>query len=157
MPGRRWSVDDAAAHFAKNPHVKINQVIGSNKADKPRPAPAKQSSNQVSFEKPVLLILVDHLELLGYPPPVAEYMFHEKRRWRLDLAYPDDLIALEYEGGVYTGGRHTRGKGFEDDCEKYNALALEGWWLFRWTYSSVMSGNAAVTTATALEDRRAAH
>jgi hypothetical protein len=55
------------------------------------------------------------------------------RRWRFDIAWPDQKIALEVEGGAYTQGRHTRGKGFEEDCRKYNAAALDGWLVFRMT------------------------
>jgi hypothetical protein len=43
------------------------------------------------------------------------------------------MIALEVEGGVWTRGRHTRGKGFLGDMEKYNAAALGGWCVLRVT------------------------
>lgn len=69
----------------------------------------------------------------GLPEPVAEFRFHPERRWRLDWAWPDWRLALEIEGGVWTGGRHTRGRGFLGDMEKYNALALAGWRLVRCT------------------------
>ena len=39
---------------------------------------------------------------------VKEYLFHPTRKWRFDYAIPDHKIALEVEGGVWTGGRHTR-------------------------------------------------
>jgi hypothetical protein len=67
------------------------------------------------------------------PPPVAEFDFHPKRRWRFDYAWPDLMVALEYEGGTYTGGRHVRGAGFAGDCEKYNAAAALGWIVVRIT------------------------
>lgn len=38
---------------------------------------------------------------------VKEYLFHPTRKWRFDYAIPDHKIALEVEGGVWTGGRHT--------------------------------------------------
>lgn len=43
------------------------------------------------------------------------------------------MIAIELEGGIWSGGRHTRGKGFEGDCDKYNEAALAGWTVFRLT------------------------
>ena len=43
---------------------------------------------------------------------VKEYLFHPTRKWRFDYAIPDHKIALEVEGGVWTGGRHTRPQGF---------------------------------------------
>lgn len=67
------------------------------------------------------------------PQPVREYRFQPPRRWRFDLAWPEQKIAIELEGGIWTGGRHTRGKGFEADCEKYNMAALMGWRVLRYT------------------------
>lgn len=64
---------------------------------------------------------------------VKEYKFHPTRRWRFDYAIPDHKIALEVEGGVWTGGRHTSPKGFLGDIEKYNTATLMGWRVFRTT------------------------
>ena len=65
------------------------------------------------------------------PVPVSELKFHEKRKWRLDFAWPEYKLALEVEGGIHTGGRHTRGVGFTKDMEKYNELTRMGWRLIR--------------------------
>lgn len=67
------------------------------------------------------------------PIPVPEYQFHEVRKWRTDYAWPAAKVALEVEGGVWTQGRHTRGRGFLRDLEKYNELAALGWRLIRTT------------------------
>ena len=64
---------------------------------------------------------------------VKEYKFHPTRRWRFDYAIPEHKIALEVEGGVWTGGRHTSPKGFLGDIEKYNTATLMGWRVFRTT------------------------
>lgn len=92
------------------------------------------------------------------PDPEAEYIFHPTRKWRLDRAWPQPIgVAIEIEGGTWgqlvrcqacgaivtrttkggrtyrvreAGGRHVRGKGFEDDAEKYNALAAMGYMRF---------------------------
>lgn len=71
-----------------------------------------------------------------------EYQFDSKRRWRFDFVWPSRMVAVELEGGMYSGGRHTRGAGFEKDCEKYNAASLAGWKLGRFTSSMVDSGEA---------------
>lgn len=63
--------------------------------------------------------------------PVREYIFHPVRKWRFDYAFPDAKIALEVEGGVYTGGRHIRPKGFLGDVDKYNAASVMGWRVLR--------------------------
>lgn len=76
------------------------------------------------------------------PPPLREYRFDPARRWRFDFAWPQKRVALEVEGGVWSGGRHTRGSGFISDCEKYNTATLAGWKVFRVTGEHVRSGVA---------------
>ena len=80
--------------------------------------------------------------------PVREHQFHPTRKWRFDFAFPDDMLAVEIEGGV--NGRHHRFSGFAKDAEKYNAAALLGWRVLRFTTSMVMSGEAINTTRKAL-------
>ena len=58
---------------------------------------------------------------------VKEYLFHPTRKWRFDYAIPDHKIALEVEGGVWTGGRHTRPRIFRvtpDDLCRLKTLEL---------------------------------
>lgn len=62
-----------------------------------------------------------------------EFKFHPVRKWRFDYAFPEHKIALEVEGGVWTGGRHTSSVGFLNDMEKYNTATLMGWRVFRTT------------------------
>ena len=74
--------------------------------------------------------------------PVREFKFHPVRRWRFDFAFPERMCAVECEGAVWTGGRHTRGSGFIADLEKYNAAAALGWFVFRFDGGAVKSGQA---------------
>ncbi len=74
----------------------------------------------------------------GLPAPVTELVFHPTRKWRFDYAWPAFKVALEVEGGVWTGGRHTRGSGFVKDLEKYNAAACLGWRIIRVTPTDLM-------------------
>lgn len=67
----------------------------------------------------------------GLPAPVAEFRFHDSRKWRFDWAWPDAMVALEIDGGVHTGGRHTRGAGFEEDMNKLSEAAALGWLIVR--------------------------
>ena len=64
---------------------------------------------------------------------VKEYQFHPSRKWRFDYAIPELKIAIEVEGGAWTQGRHTRGEGFIEDMNKYNAAVILGWRLIRVT------------------------
>ena len=67
------------------------------------------------------------------PEPVREHRFHPERRWRFDFAWPEDKVAVEIEGIVWSegGGRHQRGKGFEADCLKYLSAMDLGWRIVR--------------------------
>ena len=76
---------------------------------------------------------------MGLPPPVEEHRFHAVRKWRFDYAWPEHKVALEVEGGVWTGGRHTSGKGFLGDMEKYNHAASAGWRVIRTTPKGLLS------------------
>ena len=61
------------------------------------------------------------------PLPEAEHRFHPERRWRFDWAWPEHKVALEVQGGVWTGGAHVRGARLLKEWEKLNALACLGY------------------------------
>ena len=73
-------------------------------------------------------------------PYQQEYRFRGlcgKRRWRFDFVLGDpDIglkVAVEVEGGIWTGGRHSRGgHWFAADCEKYTQAALMSWNVLRY-------------------------
>lgn len=67
--------------------------------------------------------------------------------WRVDFAVETGRpftprAAIEVEGGVFSAGRHTRGVGFTEDCEKYNWLTEHGWIVLRYTPAMIDSGAA---------------
>jgi very-short-patch-repair endonuclease len=72
--------------------------------------------------------------------PVREYTFHPKRKWRFDFYLPEIKLAVEVEGGM--NGRHQRIGGFTGDCHKYNAAAMMGIVVLRYTTAMVMQGTA---------------
>jgi very-short-patch-repair endonuclease len=76
--------------------------------------------------------------------PEREYMFAKDigRRWRADFAFPEKKVLIEVEGGVWVRGRHNRGQGFINDCEKYNAAAEMGWTVLRYPPEFIESGEA---------------
>jgi len=77
--------------------------------------------------------LAGQLRITGISGWVREYQFHDTRKWRIDVAFPANLLAIECEGFSRggTAGRHQRPQGFMQDCEKYAALAIAGWRLIR--------------------------
>jgi len=105
---------------------------------------------------------------LGLPEPEREYRFGAiaaggtgkglrarlqdagLQDWRFDFAWPDRGFAVEVEGGTWIGGRHTSGAGFEEDCRKYNAAALVGWIVLRYTSGMVESALAITQIEQAL-------
>lgn len=78
----------------------------------------------------------------------AEYKFHPTRKWRFDWKISGANIkskkwvkvAIEYEGGVFTGGGHTRGVIYSGNAEKYNEAALMGWTVLRFTAPMIRAG-----------------
>ncbi len=99
----------------------------------PRPRTVSLVREPVAPEPPAVPVsrFERLLRSVGLPAPVREHRFHAVRRWRFDYAWPEQRVALEVEGGVWTGGRHTRGAGFVGDMEKYNAAVLAGWRVVR--------------------------
>ena len=109
-------------------------------------------------------LFLQQLRIANLPIPTTEYRFAAPRRWRFDFAWPDLKLAVEVEGGTFgrtvqchnchqpvkrrtktgwttvrLGGRHNSGKGFENDCGKYNRAALLGWTVLRYTGSMIRS------------------
>lgn len=87
------------------------------------------------------------------PEPVREHRFHPTRLWRFDFAWPEHRVALEIEGGIWTGGGHTRGRGYREDMEKYNEAALHGWLVLRFTPKQIKFGDAVALLDRALRQR----
>lgn len=71
-----------------------------------------------------------------------EYQFHPSRKWRADFYLTGTRILIEVEGGIWSGGRHTRGKGYIGDMEKYNAATMMGYQVLRFSTEQVKSGLA---------------
>ena len=100
--------------------------------------------------------LLFHMKAVKLPAPRTQYRFAPPRRWTFDFCWPDLMLALEVEGGIWTKGRHTRGKGYEKDCEKYNEAALAGFRLLRVTTGMVRDGRALTVVERAIQAARKA-
>jgi len=64
---------------------------------------------------------------------IREFKFLQDRKFRFDFCWPNNKCAVEIEGGIWSGGRHTRGKGYISDMEKYNLAVLDGWKILRFS------------------------
>ena len=74
--------------------------------------------------------------------PERNHRFDPKRRWRFDFAFHDQRVAVEIEGGTWSGGRHVRPRGYQADCEKYNRAVALGWRVLRYTGDDVTKRSA---------------
>lgn len=81
------------------------------------------------------------LESEGLPIPEAEFQFAHPRRWRFDWAWPEQKLALECQGGTWTGGRHVRGAALLKEWEKLNSAAVLGWRLLYCQPSDLIKTN----------------
>ncbi len=86
--------------------------------------------------------LAFHIKAHKLPEPEREVRWHYPRRWRADFLWIDQKLMVEVEGGTWAQGRHTRGPGFEADCEKYNNATLDGWRVLRVTAKQIDNGDA---------------
>ena len=111
---------------------------------------------EVSFMRAWKLISGD------YPCPKRQHYFHPRRKWRFDFAWEAERVAVEVEGGIRTHpvrcnhcrqmvqrrykkgsqkmvqvyaamGGHLSMTNFQNDCDKYNAAAVLGWRVLRYT------------------------
>lgn len=74
--------------------------------------------------------------------PMTEFKFHVKRKWRFDLAWKSERIAVEIQGGTYSNGAHVRGKRYAEDCRKLNAAQLAHWTVLWFPADLIKSGEA---------------
>jgi hypothetical protein len=95
----------------------------------PRKRPAKLTNPQDA----TTALFLAGLQASGLPRPIPEFRFARPRKWAFDFAFPEQKVAVEVEGGIWTRGRHTRGAGYLADMEKYNRANHLGWRLYRTT------------------------
>ena len=78
--------------------------------------PQKRPPIPVSSDKERLVETFADLWLqLGGQALVRELRFDVHRRWRYDIAHEGARVAIEINGGVWSGGRHVRGAGYLRD------------------------------------------
>jgi hypothetical protein len=75
---------------------------------------------------------------------IREHAFHDKRKWRIDFAWPERKIGVEVHGGIWQGksGGHTSGKGRMRDMEKMNEAKILGWKIIEVCSEHIKSGKA---------------
>ena len=86
--------------------------------------------------------LAFQIKVCNLPIPIREFKFHPKRKWKSDFVWTEQKLIVEVEGGIFSNGRHTRGIGFQNDCEKYNSATCLGYRVIRVTAEHIRSGQA---------------
>lgn len=102
---------------------------------------AKRKSEKT--QAPVNQLVGDLLSMApDVPPFIREYPFAPGRQWAFDVAWPDLMVACEYEGNTWVPGesRHTTGIGYHADVIKYNEAAVLGWSVIRVTADMLRDG-----------------
>lgn len=123
-------------------HVK-SLIPGHDSAPKPKRRPAQRGVlARAGVESELELLLLNRLMLARLPEPERQFKFCPTRGWRSDFAYPAARLLIECDGGAYVQGRHTRGKGFEEDCVKLSTAAALGYRVIRVTRTHIQSGQA---------------
>jgi very-short-patch-repair endonuclease len=78
------------------------------------------------------------------PALTKEVTFYPGRRFRFDYAHKainGFKAAIELDGGVFTGGRHSRGMGQVKDAEKGRLAAYSGWNVIHFTCKCITFEN----------------
>jgi very-short-patch-repair endonuclease len=99
-------------------------------------------------------VVLAYFRDMGLPVPNTEHRFDENRRWRFDFSWYAEKVALEVEGGVWTGGKHGRGSGIVKDIEKYNAATTAGWRVLRVLPKELCTNATIAMLSTALALKR---
>lgn len=111
---------ELAQILANNPDIRLVETIEVKRP----PIPATSGKDKLSQQ------FVRLWELCRGPALVTELRFHPDRRWRFDFAHEASKVAIEINGGIWSGGRHVRGTGYLRDREKVNAATALGWRVF---------------------------
>ena len=113
-------------------------MIGANK---PKRGSKRLKLKGVKIQSEGEVILATALRALNIEFD-QEFKFHPSRMWRADFHLKGKKILVEVEGGIWSNGRHTRGKGYLGDLEKYNEATMMGYQVIRFSTEQVKSGLA---------------
>jgi hypothetical protein len=112
-----------------------------------------------------VLELEAQLVRAGVPAAEREVKFHPTRKWRLDFAWPEWKVAIEYQGGLFAGAK----KGMKDEWKdrashrslagtlrdhwKGNEAQLLGWVVILANAQTVVTGQVLAWAERALVAR----
>lgn len=92
------------------------------------------TAKKPSYKKKLEDSLYGEFKLFGLSLPLRQFLFHPKRKWTVDFAWPDLKIIVEVQGGIFMPkgkGGHNRGAYMEKEYEKHNEAARLGWQVYK--------------------------
>ena len=89
------------------------------------------SKSELEEEFLALFHSMQRIHQIRLPEPEREYIFARPRKWRFDFAWPDLDVAVEIDGGIWSGGRHASPQGLIAQYDKQNAATIRGWKVLR--------------------------
>jgi very-short-patch-repair endonuclease len=95
------------------------------------------------------------LKVHKLPLPEREYECIPDRKFRWDMAWPEHKVAVEIQGGIWSKGAHSSGRGLLRDYEKLNLAQLHDWTVLFVAAEHIESGQAVEWIRDALELRSA--
>lgn len=109
--------------------------------------------------------LMQQIADAGLPMPVTQFKLVSERLWTkhrpprltawwFDLCWPRYRLMVEVDGATWARGRHTRGAGYESDCEKAGEAAERDWTVLRFTGEMVKDGRAVARVRRIIEHRQ---
>ena len=98
------------------------------------------------------LTLAFQIRAAGLITPVVEFKAVPGRRYRWDFAWPEQKLLVEVQGGIWTKGGHSTGKGITRDAEKANLATLAGYRCITVTGDQIKSGQALRWIQAALKE-----
>jgi hypothetical protein len=118
----KFSDEDVSKLLKDNPELEVHDY-----------APKKLPAITVStMAKGVLENKLENmLTVLGAPPWVREFVFLKGRKFRADFAWPEQMVIIEVNGGIFVPkSGHRSVQGLIRDYEKQNLATLDGWSYF---------------------------
>jgi hypothetical protein len=114
----------------------------ANKSTAPSPIAVRVKKGIKSSKQDAVEFLTV-CERAGLPRPELEFYFHPTRKWRFDLAFVREKIAVEIQGGAFIQGAHNSPMSFVKEQEKMNSAAVMGWRIIYRTPSNFLSNETA--------------
>lgn len=98
-------------------------------------------------------LFMQHCLDAGLPHPLTQHLFATSiknkksgigRKWRWDFCWPEIMLAVEINGGIFMNGAHGNPMRILDNMDKLNHGALLGWHVLAFTPDQVLKSTYAI-------------